>query len=241
MLKKLFAIVIIVLVLSVVINNIVDASQMPKFPEATIAENAESEYVDIVIGDKRYELIESETADRETELTDKVAMYKDEVSIIFKYASFYSVENALDCDLIVDDVQRALFCNVEDKEKAKAYYSDLNNYTFYGMKSDESKGYLETKDLKKAENLDTINKEFFNAIEKAKRADADEFESMAIGISADDVREWYTVSALSSDGLVQKDYEFVRLDTGWYYFCCLWVTDNEDIDYCIMRFEDILR
>lgn len=49
----------------------------------------------------------------------------------------------------------------------------------------------------------------------------------------------YDAPALSSDGLVQKDYEFVRLDTGWYYFNCIWVTDNEDIDYCIMNFEDI--
>lgn len=239
MLKKLFAIIVAVLIVGAVVSNVIKASQLPKFPEATIAENPESDYVDIVIGDKRYELIESETADKDIELTYKVAMYKDEVSIIFKYASFYSVKNAPDCDLIVDDVQRALFCNVEDKEKAKAYYSDLNNYTFYGMKSDESKGYIEIKDLKKAENLDTVNKEFFYAIGEAVRT-AD-FESMAIGISADDVREWYTVSALSSDGLVQKDYEFVRLDNGWYYFCGVWVTDNEDIDYCIMSFEDILR
>lgn len=241
MLKKLFAIIVAVLIVGAVVSNVIKASQLPKFPEATIAENPESDYVDIVIGDKRYELIESETADKDIELTYKVAMYKDEVSIIFKYASFYSVKNAPDCDLIVDDVQRALFCNVEDKEKAKAYYSDLNNYTFYGMKSDESKGYLETKDLKKAENLDTTNKEFFNAIEKAKRADAGDFERMSIGINDSDVKEWYTVSALSSDGLVQKDYEFVRTDNGWYYFYSIWVTDNEDIDYCIMKFEDILR
>ncbi len=239
MFKKIIAIAVAVLIIGVIVSNVIKASQMPKFPEAMIAENTESDYVDIVIGDKRYELIESEIADKEIKLTDKIAMYKDEVSIIFKYASFYSVNNEPDCDMIVDDVQYALFCNVEDKEKAGAYYDDLNNYKFYGMKSDESKGFLEKKDLKKAEILDTVNKDFFVAIEKATHADNGDFERMSIGINDDDVKEWYTVSAVSSDGLIQKNYEFVRTNNGWYYFNSIWVTDNKDIDYCIMNFEDI--
>lgn len=241
MLKKIIAIAVAILIIGVIVNNVIKASQLPKFPEASWVENPNSEYVDIVIGDKRYELIESEIADREIELTDKIAMYKDDVSVIFKYASFYSVNNATDCDMIVDDVQYALFCNIEDKEKARAYYGDLNNYIFYGMKSDDSKGFLDKKDLKKAETLDTVNKEFFNDIEKTKRADADDFDRMSIGINDEDVKEWYTVSALSSDGLVQKNYEFVRTDNGWYYFHSIWVTDNEDIDYCVISLEDILR
>ncbi|MBR3836438.1 MAG: hypothetical protein IKJ69_06625 [Clostridia bacterium] len=241
MLKKIIAIAVAVLIIGVIVNNVIKASQLPKFPEASWVENPNSEYVDIVIGDKRYELIESEIADREIELTDKIAMYKDDVSVLFKYASFYSVNNATDCDMIVDDVQYALFCNIEDKEKARAYYGDLNNYIFYGMKSDDSKGFLDKKDLKKAETLDTLNKEFFNDIEKTKRAADDDFDRMSIGINDEDVKEWYTVSALSSDGLVQKNYEFVRTDNGWYYFYSIWVTDNRDIDYCVISLEDILR
>lgn len=239
MFKKIIAIASAVLIICVIVNNIIKASQMPKFPEAIIVENHESDYVDFIIGDKRYEVIESQIADRDIDMTDKVAMYKDEVSIIFKYTSFYSVKNAPGCDMLVDDTYNSLFCNVEEAQEARVYYSDLNNYNFYGMKSDKNKGFLEKKDFEKATEHGDINKEFFNAIERVKLADYDASVSMEIGISDDEVKEWYTLSAVSEDGLVQKDYEFVLLDDGWYYFFGIWVTDDEAIDYKIVSIDSI--
>jgi hypothetical protein len=92
----------------------------------------------------------------------------------------------------------------------------------------------------KAEKHGNINKEFFNAIERVKLADYDASVSMEIGINDDEVKEWYTLSALSEDGLVQKDYEFVLLDDGWYYFFGIWVvTDDETIDYKVVSIDSI--
>lgn len=239
MFKRIIAIAVAVLIIYVIVNNIIKASQMPKFTEAIIAENHESDYVDFIIGDKHYEVIESRIADSEIDMTDKVAMYKDDVSIILKYVSFYSVKNAPGCDMLVDDTYNSLFCNVEEAQEARVYYSDLNNYNFYGMKSDKNKGFLEKKDFEKATEHGDINKEFFNAIERVKLADYDASVSMEIGISDDEVKEWYTLSAVSEDGLVQKDYEFVLLDDGWYYFFGIWVTDDEAIDYKIVSIDSI--
>lgn len=230
MFKKILAIIVAVLIVGIVINNVIKASQFPKFPEATIAENPESEYTDIIVEDKRYVVFERDIADDDVDKTEKVAMYKNNSSFLLKYTSFYKLDNDAGCDMIVDDMDYAIFCNSDDVQTAEEYYGNMDNYLYY-YRNDADKLY----DVEKMQPFSVIDTTVFETMNGYITM---EVEPIEVLVSEESINEWLTVAAISTDGLIRKDYDFCKRDDGWYYCYGIMVSDNEDEDYTCIKIDE---